>query len=57
MSTHILTVESDEETGDLYITFPPGILEAIGWTEDDELEWTAIDNERWQLSKSEKIPL
>jgi len=53
-SSHILTVEEDKDTGDLYITFPPGILESLGWTSNDTLEWTPMPDDKWQLTKVTK---
>ena len=47
------TVEEDKETGDLYFTIPPEALKSLGWTEDDKLEWTQIDSDRFQLTKIE----
>lgn len=53
MSTHLYraTVEEDKETGDLYFTIPPDALKSLGWKEDDKLEWTQIDSDKFQLTK------
>jgi len=46
-----LTVEEDPETGDGILTFPEDFLEQTGWQEGDELVWTDLGNDSWQLTK------
>ena len=46
-------VEEDPETGDFYITFPPELLEEVGWKEGDTVEWTDNKDGSWSLSKKE----
>ena len=36
--SYILEVQEDDN-GDLFITFPDEIIEALGWEEGDILEW------------------
>lgn len=36
--SYILEVQEDE-SGDLFITFPDEIIEELGWEEGDILEW------------------
>lgn len=38
MSRYILEVE-ENESGDLFITFPEELIEAVGWEEGDLLNW------------------
>lgn len=46
-----LTVEEDKETGEMYLTFPPGFLEDLGWDIGTEVQWQQIDNNRWSIQK------
>ena len=32
-------VKEDPNTKELYFNLPSGLLESLGWTEEDELEW------------------
>ena len=50
-TSYTLTVEEDKTTGDLYLTFPPDVLEELDWTEETELEWKELDNNRWSIQK------
>jgi hypothetical protein len=38
-TTWILDVQEDPETGDLYLEFPPDLLESQGWKEGTVLQW------------------
>ena len=38
--TGSLLVQTDPETGELYLELPQGMLDRLGWAEDDELECT-----------------
>ena len=49
-----LLIQKDPETGELYIEFPKGTLEKLGWAEDDELEWIENPDGTWNVIKSEK---
>jgi len=53
VTTYSTVVEKDADSGDLYITFPPELITAMGWDDDPLLEWTQIDAERWQLKKAD----
>ena len=52
-TSHTLIVEEDEDSGDLYLTFPPEVLEALGWEIDTKLEWVQLDDNRWSIQKVE----
>ena len=41
--SYILEVQEDEN-GELFITFPEDIVEALGWQEGDVLEWKLKGN-------------
>lgn len=49
-----ITVELDEETGDLILPLPKDLLESKGWKEGDELEWIDNQDGSWTLEKVEK---
>ena len=42
-NVHTTTVE-ENESGDLYITLDPSVLNQLGWTEETLLEWELYDN-------------
>ncbi len=41
--SYILEVQEDDN-GELFITFPEDIVEALGWQEGDVLEWKLKGN-------------
>lgn len=41
--SYILEVQEDEN-GELFVTFPEDIVEALGWQEGDVLEWKLKGN-------------
>ena len=47
-------VQTDSQTGDLFIELPAGLLEQVGWKEGDDVLWTEKKN-GWKLTKS--LPL
>ena len=49
-----LTPEEDTETGELILTFPPELLEKVGWQEGDTLNWSVHDDGSVYLTKKEK---
>lgn len=49
-----ITPETDPETGDLIITFPPDLLEQAGWKENDTLIWNMKDDGSVHLTKKVK---
>ena len=52
--TGSLLVQTDPETGELYLELPQGMLNRLGWAEDDELEWIENKDGTWQIKKVEK---
>lgn len=52
--TGSLLVQTDPETGELYLELPQGMLDTLGWAEDDELEWIENKDGTWQIKKVEK---
>jgi hypothetical protein len=54
MKKQILEVQEDPETGELMLEFPPELLNQMGWSEGDTLEW--LDNKdgiSWTISKKD----
>jgi len=51
----IITPEEDPNTGEVIITFPPELLEQVGWNEGDTLNWSVRDNGSVHLTKKEEI--
>lgn len=45
MSSWIITVEEDPETGDLVLPFPDDLLKEAGWKPGDTLEWNVVEND------------
>lgn len=45
------TVEEDKGTGDLYFLFPPDLLEQVGWSEGDIINWEDNRDGSWSLTK------
>lgn len=48
----IADVQYDAETDDYYIQFTDEMLAITGWQPGDELTWTQLDDQTWQLSKT-----
>ena len=48
----IVEVQHDVETDDYYIQFTDEMLAQTGWQIGDELTWTQLDDQTWQLSKT-----
>lgn len=44
-------VREDPNTKELYFNLPSGLLESLGWTEEDELEWYKTHEGHWALRK------
>jgi hypothetical protein len=49
--TWVITPEEDPETGDLIITFPPDLLELVGWKPGDTIGWNLNDDKSVYLTK------
>jgi hypothetical protein len=47
-------VEHDAETDEYYIQFTNEMLAQTGWQIGEELTWTQLDDQIWQLSKTSK---
>jgi hypothetical protein len=49
----VLDVQEDPTTEDLFLQFPPDLLEAAGWQEGDILEWFDNGDGSWTLKKKQ----
>jgi bifunctional DNA-binding transcriptional regulator/antitoxin component of YhaV-PrlF toxin-antitoxin module len=49
----ILTVQENGKTKELYIEFPQDVLDQVGWSEGDDLEWIENKDGSWAITKKE----
>jgi len=49
----IVEVKQDGKTKELYIEFPEGSLDQVGWDIGDDLIWEELDHGAWSLKKKE----
>ena len=49
----ILDVQEDPTTEELFLQFPPDMLEVTGWQEGDVLEWHDNKDGSWTLKKKQ----
>ena len=40
----IVTVQENNKTKEVFIEFPPGAIDQVGWDVGDDLEWTIYDD-------------
>ena len=52
-TTWILDVQEDPETGDLFLEFPPDLLESQGWGEGTVLTWGVSEGGDVSLKKAD----
>ena len=50
----VVEVQHDDATDDYYIQFTDEMLAITGWQIGEELTWTQLDDQKWQLSKTSK---
>jgi hypothetical protein len=46
-----LKVDKDPQSGDLYLQFTDELMEEMGWSEGDTLQWTDNEDGTWSLEK------
>jgi hypothetical protein len=46
--------QEDDVTGDLLLPIPPQLLEQLGWTEGDEIEFAIGEDGKYILKRSNK---
>ena len=49
----VVTVQEHNETKELYLQFPPGAIDQVGWDEGDTIVWEGNQNGTWTLTKKE----
>jgi FlaG/FlaF family flagellin (archaellin) len=54
VQSYTAEVQYDAETDDYYIQFTDEMLAITGWQIGEELTWTQLDDQTWQLSKTSK---
>ena len=54
LNKFVAEVQHDAETDDYYIQFTDEMLAITGWEIGEELTWTQLDDQTWQLSKTSK---
>lgn len=47
----VLTVQENPKTGELFLEFPHGVIDQVGWTEGDVLEWFDNGDGSWTIGK------
>ena len=50
-----ITLVEDEDTGDLILPLPEGLLESQGWKTGDTLEWIDNKDGSWTMKKKEEL--
>jgi hypothetical protein len=53
--TNSWTVEIQEngKTKELFLEFPPGCLDQVGWDVGDNLIWEELDDKTWSIRKKD----
>ena len=51
----IVEVKQDSKTKELYLEFPPGALDQVGWDIGDDLIWEELDHGSWSLRKKDDV--
>lgn len=51
-TSYEVTVQEDEETGDLLVPIPPALLQALDWKEGDEVEFNLDDKGNYIIQKA-----
>lgn len=49
----IVEVQQDGKTKELFIEFPPGCIDQVGWDTGDTILWEELPNGNWSLKKKE----
>jgi hypothetical protein len=47
----IVEVQENGKTKELFIEFPPGAIDQVGWDIGDELVWNELDDGSWSVTK------
>jgi len=49
----IIEIKEDSKTKELYLEFPPGAIDQVGWDIGDTLEWEDLNNGSWSIRKKD----
>ena len=49
----IVEIKQDGKTKELYIEFPEGSLDQVGWDIGDDLIWEELDGGSWSIRKKD----
>jgi len=49
----VVEVKENSKTKELYIEFPQGSLDQVGWDEGDTLIWEELDHGAWSIKKKD----
>ena len=52
-NTWLVTLQEDGKTKDLFLEFPPGSLDQVGWDIGDTLIWEELPSGGYSLKKKE----
>lgn len=52
-NTWLVTIQEDGKTKDLFLEFPPGSLDQVGWDIGDTLIWEELPSGGYSLKKKE----
>ena len=52
-NTWLVTIQEDGKTKDLFLEFPPGSLDQVGWDIGDTLIWEELSSGGYSLKKKE----
>ena len=50
----IVEVQENGKTKELFIEFPPGAIDHVGWDEGDTLSWEELETGGFSINKKEK---
>lgn len=53
-NTWLVEVQENGKTKELFIEFPPGAIDQVGWSIGDDLEWIDNNNGSYTLKKIER---
>lgn len=49
--TYEVVTQEDPDTGDIFLPLPQELLDKMGWTEGDTLEWKQDSDGNWVIYK------
>ena len=49
----IVEIQENGKTKELFLEFPPGCLDQVGWDVGDNLIWEELDDKTWSIRKKD----